>query len=242
MNEEDLDRLLSPRALGGREREQVLERVLERVAPKANVPRTRPWGAFLVAASLAVVAGAAGILASRTHEVGSSTSLPDPSLRAGEGQLAARGSAEVGIHVEVMCADGSLSACPRGSHLLFAASSDTRRGYLIAYAEPVGGGGGGERVWYFSSERQAPEVGRSPQGPAANADVGRSPQGPAADDIGTRPVNHVVVIGSEHAVAVYAVHVLVSTHPLSRAEALKPDPAAILASEVVSLRVVSGEP
>ncbi len=122
-----------------------------------------------------------------------------------------------GPRVEVVCAGGSLDACPLGSRLLFVASAGARPGYVAAYAEPAGGGG--ERVWYFSSDRDAPAI------PAASA--------------AAAPLDSAVQIGPEHRVGRYLVHVVVGARPLSRDEALHPAAGdALLSQETIPLEVV----
>jgi hypothetical protein len=137
-------------------------------------------------------------------------------LIAGEGRpFASRGSGEAAPHLELVCSGGSLQACPRGAHLVFGVTGGGRAGYLTAYAEPKAGG---ERIWYFPSGTPKAAV--------------------APDAVPGNPVERVIAIGQEHQVGRYSVHVLVTTRPLSRPEALQPEGAAVLASDVVELDVV----
>jgi hypothetical protein len=129
------------------------------------------------------------------------------------GAFASRGGQDQGIHVEIACSGARLSACPVGSHLVFSASG-AAPGYLTAWAEPVAGG---ERIWYFSAEHGAPTV-----PPTATAS----------------PLDRAVEIGPEHAIGKYVVHILVGTHPFSREQALRGDPASVLASETAAIEVV----
>jgi hypothetical protein len=194
----EIDSLLAPRALSGREREQVLEQVLRGVAPARN--RCLARGFTLAAIGLAACASLVLVLWRWDGK---------------ERPFAARGSSGAGAHVELLCSGGTLSACPRGSRLLFAVTGGARPAYLAAYAEPVGGG---ERIWYLSSERRAEPVGT----------------GTAPDE----PIDVAIEIGPEHLDGRYIVHILTGAHPLSRAEALSPDARSILMSETVELGIV----
>ncbi len=192
-----LDEWLAPDRLSGREREEVLDRVLDRVAPK-RAHRFGRWvfGPLTLAAGVVAVVGVA---VSRRHA----------------GEFVPRGAAGAGAHVEVVCAGARLDGCPHGSHLLFAASGGGQRGYLAAYAEPAGGG---ERIWYFSSEHETPEI--------------------APESTPSVPTERAVIVGSEHVAGAYSLHVVVGSHPLSRAQALGLEPGAIVTSEVVRLTVL----
>jgi len=137
MGDPYVDALLTPHALSGSEREQLLDGVLDRVAPLRERSQGRRFA--FVAIGIAACAGAGIAL----------------NLRAGEGgAFTSRGSSG-GVHVELVCSGGTLAACPRGSHLLFVPSTGGRSGYLAAYAEPSGGG---ERICYFSGEGQSPSI------------------------------------------------------------------------------------
>jgi hypothetical protein len=130
-------------------------------------------------------------------------------------EFASRSAGPSGAHVELTCSKGALRACPRGSRLLFTVSGSSRPAYLAVYAEPVAGG---ERIWYFSSEQGAPAV-------AGGGEPGS-------------PIDRAIAIGPEHAVGSYAVHILLGTTPLSRAEALHPDASSLLDDETLELRIV----
>jgi len=122
----------------------------------------------------------------------------------------ARGAAAQTVRVDAACSGGPMLACPRGSHVVFHGWPDTRPSYLAAFADPVRDG---ERVWYFSFESESPRL------------------GPGA-------VDRAVLIGPEHAVGRYVIHVVVSTRPLSRAEAVASSDAAVIGSETLDLGIV----
>jgi hypothetical protein len=87
-------------------------------------------------------------------------------------------------------------------------------GYLAAYADPAGGG---ERIWYFSADGQSPAL---------------------APVAGTQVARKAILLGHEHVLGDYLVHVLVTARPLSRAE-LGQVPA-VIAQRQFSLHVVGG--
>ena len=199
MNDQDIDFLLARGRRSGRQREETLDRILDRVVPGRATNR-RAW---LAGASMAAAAAAASRSSWRGH-------------MATEGPFAARGTSGAAPRVDLVCAGGSLDACPQGSRLLFAASAGGRTGYLAAYAEPVGGGG--DRVWYFSAEHTAPVL--------------------VAGAGGAAPLDAAVQIGPEHRAGRYFVHLVVAARPLSREEALRPPAAETLSSETIPLDVV----
>jgi hypothetical protein len=131
--------------------------------------------------------------------------------------FASRGRDRSAAQIEMVCLPGSLGACPRGSRLLFRpwGLGQERSRYLSAYAEPEGRG---ERIWYFSADEESPKMGSSPTS--------------------AEPIDRVVVLGQEHAVGEYAVHIVVSDHPLPRADVLHPPPDAVVFSETVRLHVI----
>jgi len=122
----------------------------------------------------------------------------------------ARGSASRTVGVDAVCSGGPMAACPRGSLLVFHGWPDTRPSYLAAFADPMGGG---QRVWYFSIENESPRL------------------GPGA-------VDQAVLVGPEHAVGRYVIHVVVSTRPLSRTEAVTSSDEAVIGSEKLDLGIV----
>jgi hypothetical protein len=201
----ELDFLLARGGLSGPEKERVLGRVLDGVAP------ARPWWrrSWLgLGAGLGTAAAAAAVLV-LTLRPGA---LPDRSAG-----LTPRGqeSAQPALDLEVACSDGPLAACPQGSTLLFALRGSIPDGFLGAYAEPAGGG---ERIWYFSSEGEAPRV------TAAS---------------GTQPQARGVRLGPEHAAGSYLVHVVLARRPLAKAELTAGTAPEVLATRELSLTVVS---
>ena len=138
MGDPSVDALLTPHALSGSEREQLLDHVLDRVSPIRERFQRRRFA--FVAIGIAACAAALGLTL-------------NPSAGK-DGAFRSRGSTE-GVRVELVCSGGTLAACPRGSHLLFVESTGGGSGYLAAYAEPTGGG---ERIWYFSGEGQSPAI------------------------------------------------------------------------------------
>jgi hypothetical protein len=202
MADPDIDFLLARGALSGPQREEALERILDRVAPRKKTSRRR-WAVVGALAAAMVAATILVMLVARSKP------------HAMDDAFAARGTSAAGMRVEIACTGAKLDACPLGSRLLFTASGGTRPGYLAAYAEPVSGGG--ERVWYFSGEGDAPTI-------AAGT-------GPSA------PLEAAVEIGPEHRVGRYLVHVIVAARPLSREEALRPGGDSLL-SETIPLAIV----
>ncbi len=126
-----------------------------------------------------------------------------------------RGSSPGAVRVDAVCTGGTLAACPRGSRLVFHGSPSDGPRYLAAFADPIGGDAvnNAERIWYFSAEGETPKL------------------GPSA-------VERSVVIGPEHVAGRYAIHVLVSTRPLPRAEAVRSEGEDIVGRESIELGVV----
>jgi hypothetical protein len=126
-----------------------------------------------------------------------------------EGTFEARGSSAAPARVDAICTGGPLTACPRGSRLVFHGWAGAGQGFLSAYAEPVGGG---ERIWYFSAEGESPRL------------------GPDA-------VDRSVVVGPEHVALRYRVHAVVGTRPLSRAEAVAANDPAVVGTETLEIGI-----
>lgn len=125
--------LLSEGNLSGRQREEVLERVL------GGLPvERRRWSRALawVGASTALAAAAFLLLV-----------RPQPELRS-------KGAAAPIVRVD--CEPGGLHACRSGGTLMFAVQGARADARLAAWAEPAGGG---ERIWYFSGDGESPAVG-----------------------------------------------------------------------------------
>jgi hypothetical protein len=113
-------------------------------------------------------------------------------------QLTARGLETHAPALEVRCDDGTLTACPSSSKLVFIVSGERTSGFLSAYAEPLDAGG--ELVWYFSREAQSPRL------------VGVSD--------GTRVFDRAVKLSGSHRPGRYRIHAFLAPRPLSRAEML----------------------
>jgi len=93
---------------------------------------------------------------------------------------------------------------------------DGVRGFVSAWAEPLGGG---ERVWYFSAETFSPLVDGISAAPAA----------------ATRAVR----IGPEHALGTFVVYIRVTLRPIGRDDLLRLSATAALVTAQVSLSVTS---
>jgi hypothetical protein len=100
---------------------------------------------------------------------------------------------------DIECLGATLDACPTGALVVVRVGGV--RGFVSAWAEPVGGG---ERIWYFSADGFSPEVDALSEGPVAT----------------TRAVK----IGPEHRPGGYVVHVVVTEGAMAR-EALMRLPA-----------------
>ena len=193
--DEDLQRLLSRGRLGGPARERVLDRVLDKVAPARR--KRRAW---LVPLALALGSGVALLVL---------VVRPRPE----EGSWGARGgAARSAVTLDARCADAA--GCRPGATLIFSAFGAPAPGFLGAYAQPAGGG---ERIWYFSAETEAPPVPVSAQA--------------------TQPASRGIVIGPEHRPGPYQVHLFLCGTPLSQAVLLEGRDPRILARAVVPLAI-----
>ena len=192
----ELDDLLARGRLSAPARERIWARLswFTRVR-RALAGRALRWGVVIPLASVAVI-----VLALRLR-----TSGRDAFVAKGGG----------GSSIDVECDQGSLTACPTGSRLIFRHARSEQRGYLEAYSDPVGRAG--ERVWYFPAR-----AGASPRLDASQGGV----------------LSDAVVLGPEHPPGDYAIHVLVSTRALDRREAVAPEEATIIERAVIPLRVV----
>jgi hypothetical protein len=136
-----LEHLLAGGRLSGRQKERILDRVLDRSAPAQRRVR---W-AFLLATAGGLATAAAALFAlGRGQPAGV------------QGQLAARGAADPGAPaVELVCLGGSLAGCPIGSTLMFVVRDATAESFLAAVARPQAGGA---RIWYFAGDNESPRV------------------------------------------------------------------------------------
>jgi hypothetical protein len=190
-NDERLDALLARGRLGGPARDRILAGALAKTAAPHRWRRLLTWAVPMTAAAAAAV-----VL----------LSLRPPEFRA-------RGGA--GPVLEIACRDGSLSACPSGSTLLFRSSGVAEGGFLSAWAVPEGSAA---RVWYFP------------------ADNGASPALAARPE--TQTLARGIRLGPEQPPGRYRVHLVLSRRPLTRAEAAAPPPDALVAEAEATLEVV----
>ncbi len=199
---EELDSLLGRGGLGAARRDAILDSVLVRVKGERLTRSRWRWsfaglGVAATAAALLLVAhlpSVPGEAAFRVKGVGTRPATTTPST-------------------ELECLGATLAACPTGSLLIVRATGV--RGFVSAWAEPVGGG---ERIWYFSSETTSPRV-------DAAASVGLAARA--------------VKIGPEHVPGTYQVEVRVTERPMAREELLRPYDKAQLAGGHFSLTVTS---
>jgi hypothetical protein len=204
LSDRDIDALLAQGRLSGPEADRILEHVLDRTA-RGGTTRRLWWP---LTAGFGLAAATAALLL-----------IGPMAQREGEGFTPRGGAAGAtglpATDLDVACLGASLTACPRGSTLLFAVQSGAPAGYLAAWAEPAGGG---ERVWYFSADGEAPAVARS--------------------TAGTQPLSRGVRVGPEHAAGSYVVHVVLSEQPLTKAALLGPNPPGVVALHTLALDVV----
>jgi hypothetical protein len=119
-------------------------------------------------------------------------------------------------NLELGCSGGQLSHCPRGSKLIFHIDALPTAGFLHAFAEPTEKGQ--ERVWYYPTATNAPP----PVGPAADGQI----------------MGQGIMVGPEHALGHYRVHLVVAATPLSREELLASSKPNAIAADVVEMVVV----
>jgi hypothetical protein len=194
----DLDFLLAQGRLPGPVKERIKDQLLASVRAEEQPARRRVglWAGWAAGAATALALGAFLLL---------------PRLRPDDGFSAK--SAGGGSPLEVQCLGASPAACPLGSTLLFVVGGSARAGYLTAFAEPDGGG---ERIWYFSAQDEAPAV--------------------AADR--TVPLRKGIVLGTEHRPGHYQLRLLLTDAPLARADALAGRPPGLIAESSLPLQVV----
>ncbi len=202
---EELDSLLGRGSVGATRRDAILAGVLAHTAIRRRAQSRWRWP-FAGLATVAAAAAGLFLLAPRL-----SSPLPSPP----QGGFRAKGGATpAGPSLAMECFGASLSACPTGSRLIF--SGTGVRGFLSAWAEPVGGG---ERIWYFAADTVSPAI---------DPDAGE----PA---LATRAVK----VGPEHAAGSYRIEVRLTERPMARTELLQLSDNAGLAREQFSLTVTS---
>jgi hypothetical protein len=199
--DEELDSLLGHGGMGAARRDAILGRVLANT--KAEAPKAvRLRWFFAATGALAVAAVAAFLVRPPSTQVDLST------FRSKGTAPSTRGLAP---SVRLECLSGTLDACPMGSLLVVHAAGV--RGYVSAWAEPVGGG---ERIWYFSAETFTPQV----------------------DDGTAQSTNsRAVRIGTEHAGGKYVVEIRVTEHPMSPTALLRLNARDALAAVRAQLTV-----
>jgi hypothetical protein len=119
-------------------------------------------------------------------------------------------------NLAVGCSGGELSHCPRGSKLIFHLDALPTAGFLHAFADPVEKGH--ERVWYYPTAASPPP----PVAAAAEAQI----------------MGQGIVVGPEHALGHYRVHLVVASTPLSREELLASSKPNAIAADVIEMVVV----
>jgi hypothetical protein len=115
--------------------------------------------------------------------------------------LRSKGETAASPLLDVACLRASLSACPHQSMLAFSVANGDPAMFLTAYADPVSSPSPGtttERIWYLTNE---------PLAASAPGTAGA-----------TRVLSKAGVIGDEHRVGSYRVHLLLTRHPIARAE------------------------
>jgi hypothetical protein len=185
---DQLDALLARKRLSGPEYDFIAARVLDGVSRGARIRRVALYAAPALAAALVIA-----------------IVLP------GSDGLRAKGAHTRAPALEIACAIGGASSCPRGAVLTFRVEDAIEGGYLHAWAEP---GAGGERVWYFSGPEAVPvEAGR-----------------------GLHVLRRGARIVAGQAPGRYAVRLVLARERLDR-EALLDRPRAVLADVTVPLEV-----
>src|SRR2546423_11030605 len=189
-----VDRLLARGRLGGPERERILERVLADAAPARSGAAMWRW------VGLALLPAAAALILVTPR-------LAGPVFRAKGRPLSA-------LTIELHCVAGSLTACPAGSTLLFAAAHAPVGARLAAYADPQGAG---ERIWYFSADTEMPVISSSTETTA----------------VASRGIR----VGPEHLPGAYRVRVLILSAPAARQEIASAHPPGLIGEARFFLQV-----
>jgi hypothetical protein len=210
----DVDELLAPEHLSGNEREEVLASVLRGVGGPSRRPLLRRPFFWALSGAAAVAVGAVLLVARPPAR--------DRDDHGGDGMVVKGKAATAGRPmIEISCSRGTLTACPRGSTLVFRIDRLRGSGALTAWADPVAGAGAGapgrERIWYFSADDQ----------PVAIDGAG-----------GSLIARKAIEVGPEHAVGAYQVHVLLTDRPIARREALSAAGASVRAEAVIRLEVI----
>jgi len=201
---DELDSLLGRGSIGVARRDAILETVLART--RAEVPARRRWRWPVVGLGTMAVAAAALLF------------FVPSSLRPALSPFRVRGAATRPLasvpSAEIECLGATLEACPTGSLLVVRVAG--ARGFVSAWAEPVGGG---ERIWYFSAETHSPWV-----------DPVQTP---------SAPTTRAVKIGPEHVASAYVVEIRVTERPMGRDDLMRIPVSAAQASGRVLLTLTA---
>jgi hypothetical protein len=201
-----MDYLLSRGALGGSQKERILSSVHEVLRTDERRQKSRkPAYRGILAGVLVTAAAACFLILARPP-----APKPEPP---GTG-LRSKGATGTSPVVEMACLGATLTACPRHSVLAFSVAGEGDAEFVTAYADPADSSSSGstaERIWYLTSEPLAARA------PGADA---------------TRVLPKAGRIGDEHRVGSYRVHLLLTRHPISRADVM----AGALAGDSVVAR------
>jgi hypothetical protein len=202
MNE--LGALLGRGGIGASRRDAILKTVLAQVKAESSAPRRWRWPV--------VALGTASLVAAVSFLLVPLFSQPSFAPFRAKGTAAKALASTPAVAIE--CLGATPDACPKGSLLVVRVSGV--RGYVSAWAEPVGEG---ERIWYFSADTYSPLV-----------DGISNP---------STATTRVVRIGPEHFEAAYVVDIRVTDREVRREEVLHIPASAVLASGRVALTVIS---
>jgi hypothetical protein len=126
----------------------------------------------------------------------------------------AKGSGASSVVAE--CLGAKLSACPRGSKLVFRVEATDSPLFLHAYADPVDSGC--ERVWYFPTAA--------------------TPPFPVAPGPEARTLDKGILVGPEHGCERYRLHVVLGPSVLSKEQLLALAPVRVANRMATDLKVV----
>jgi hypothetical protein len=202
-NKEEIDSLLGRGSIGATRRDAILQTVLARIGAESPA-RTRWRWSFAGLGTVAVVAAAIFLLLPRFTQPGLSP-------------FRAKGTAAkppATSSVELECLGATLDACPTGSLLVVRVTGV--RGYVSAWADPVGGG---ERIWYFSADSHTPLV-----------DAVLTP---------SASTTRAIKIGPEHLASTYVVEIRVTEQPMRREDLMRMPESTALARGQGLLNVTS---
>jgi hypothetical protein len=203
LSDEEIERLLSRGGLGREHKLQLLQRVLASVPTAATGRRRAPWRWRAV--GVLSLSGALAVAALWGRPSGQASST-----------LRAKGTPAAVPIIAMSCLGGSLVACPTGSRIAFWVEGGPRLeggreepGFVTAYADSIARG---ERVWYLTNE-------------ALSAGTSPSTGSP-------RAVSRAALVGKDQPNGRYRVSVVLTRHPITRAELarLTPDVTVTRAS------------